>query len=125
MKVAAQYSRKRLLSPKSIALAIVQIALSAALLVAIARLLNPAELERLFRDVSPFWLAIAFVILVAQQLMTAERWRLVATVLSVPPHTFSFYIFWQGIGSLCSMILPSIIGADLVRTYALKPPHRF
>ena len=120
MKVAAQYSRKRLLSPKSIALAIVQIALSAALLVAIARLLNPAELERLFRDVSPFWLAIAFVILVAQQLMTAERWRLVATVLSVPPHTFSFYIFWQGIGSLCSMILPSIIGADLVRTYALS-----
>ncbi|HTV31463.1 MAG TPA: lysylphosphatidylglycerol synthase transmembrane domain-containing protein [Xanthobacteraceae bacterium] len=98
----------------------VQIAVSAALLAAIAKLLNPTELERLFRDASPFWLATAFAILVAQQLLTAERWRLVASVLSVPPHTFSFYIFWQGIGSLCGMILPPIIGADLVRTYALS-----
>ncbi len=94
--------------------------MSAALLAAIVRFLNPGELEQLFRDASPFWLAIAFIVLVAQQLLTAERWRLVASALSVPPHTFSFYMFWQGIGSLCSMILPSIIGADLVRTYALS-----
>jgi hypothetical protein len=31
-----------------------------------------------------------------------------------------FYLFWQGLSMLCSMVLPSIIGADLVRTYALS-----
>jgi hypothetical protein len=116
--LAPQSHGKRLLSPKSIAIAIVQIAISAALLIAIVKLLNPAELKRLFSNASPFWLAIAFAILVAQQVLTAERWRLVSSRLSVPPHTFSFYMFWQGIGSLCSMVLPSIIGAGLARTYA-------
>jgi hypothetical protein len=32
----------------------------------------------------------------------------------------SFYLFWQGLSMLCSMVLPSIIGADLVRTYVLS-----
>jgi uncharacterized membrane protein YbhN (UPF0104 family) len=118
--LAPQSHGKRLLSLKVIAIAIVQIAISAALLIAIVKLLNPAELKRLFSNASPFWLAIAFAILVAQQVLTAERWRLVSSRLSVPPHTFSFYMFWQGIGSLCSMVLPSIIGADLARTYALS-----
>ncbi|HEY1980254.1 MAG TPA: lysylphosphatidylglycerol synthase transmembrane domain-containing protein [Xanthobacteraceae bacterium] len=112
--------KKRLPSAKAALFAIVQIAASIVLLGAIARLLNPAELEGLFRDTAMPWLALAFGILVLQQILTAERWRLVSSALSAPPHTFFFFMFWQGVGSLCSMVLPSIIGADLVRTYALS-----
>ena len=61
-----------------------------------------------------------FAILVVQQVLAAERWRLVGRALSVPPHTFWFYLFWQGLGMICSMVLPSVVGADLTRTYALS-----
>src|SRR5262249_30539302 len=120
MSSTVPITKKRLLSPKAVALAVVQVGISIMLLAAIAKLLNPAELKRLFRETDSVWLSIAFSILVGQQILTAERWRLVARALGAPLHTFSFYAFWQGVGSLCSLILPSIIGADLVRTYALS-----
>jgi uncharacterized membrane protein YbhN (UPF0104 family) len=117
---AAKPDKKRLPSTKAALFAVFQIAASIVLLGAIARLLNPAELERLFRDATMPWLALAFAVLVLQQILTAERWRLVSSALSTPPHAFFFFLFWQGVGSLCSMVLPSVIGADLVRTYALS-----
>jgi len=63
---------------------------------------------------------MGFIILIIQQVLAAERWRLVGRALSVPPRTFSFYLFWQGLGTLCSMVLPSVIGADVTRAYALS-----
>jgi len=110
----------RFLSPKVIVVSGLQIALTAILLVALVRLLDPTKLRQLLHAVDPAWLTLSFVILITQQIIAAERWRLVGRALMVPPHTFSFYLFWQGLGMLCSMALPSIIGADLARGYALS-----
>jgi uncharacterized membrane protein YbhN (UPF0104 family) len=110
----------RFLSPKVLIISIIQIALTVILLVALARLLDPAKLRQLLQTADPVWLMIGFVILAAQQIISAERWRLVVVALSAPQYRMSFYLFWQGLSMLCSMVLPSIIGADLVRTYALS-----
>jgi uncharacterized protein (TIRG00374 family) len=110
----------RPLSPKVIIISSLQIALTVILLVALVRLLDPTKLRQLLHAVDPAWFTLSFVILIIQQMIAAERWRLVARALMVPPHTFSFYLFWQGLGMLCSMVLPSIIGADLTRGYALS-----
>jgi glycosyltransferase 2 family protein len=110
----------RFLSPKVLIISIIQIALTVILLVALARLLDPARLRQLLQAADPVWLMIGFVILAAQQIISAERWRLVVVALSAPRYRMSFYLFWQGLSMLCSMVLPSIIGADLVRTYVLS-----
>ena len=110
----------RFLSPKVIVVSGLQIALTAILLVALVRLLDPTKLRQLLHAVDPAWLTLSFVILITQQIIAAERWRVVGRALMVPPHTFSFYLFWQGLGMLCSMALPSFIGADLARGYALS-----
>jgi hypothetical protein len=110
----------RLLSPKILIISVIQIALTVILLVALARLLDPAKLRQLLQAANPVWLTVGFVILVAQQIISAERWRLVVVALSAPQYRMWFYLFWQGLSMLCSMVLPSIIGADLVRTYALS-----
>jgi uncharacterized membrane protein YbhN (UPF0104 family) len=110
----------RFLSPKVLIISVIQIALTVILLIALARLLDPAKLRQLLQAANPVWLTVGFVILVAQQIISAERWRLVAMALSAPHYRAWFYLFWQGLSMLCSMVLPSIIGADLVRTYALS-----
>ena len=110
----------RFLSPKVLIISVIQIALTVVLLVALARLLDPAKLRQLLQAANPVWLTVGFVILIAQQIISAERWRLVAVALSAPQYRMWFYLFWQGLSMLCSMVLPSIIGADLVRTYALS-----
>ena len=110
----------RFLSPKVLIVSGLQIALTVVLLVALARLLDPAKLRQLLQAASPVGLTVGFVILVVQQALTAERWRLVVVALSALQNRMSFYLFWQGLSMLCSMVLPSIIGADLVRTYALS-----
>ena len=83
-------------------------------------LLDPAKLRQLLQAANPVWLTVGFIILTAQQIISAERWRLVVVALSAPQYRMWFYLFWQGLSMLCSMVLPSIIGADLVRTYALS-----
>ena len=110
----------RFLSPKVLIISAIQIALTVILLVALARLLDPAKLRQLLQAANPVWLTVGFIILTAQQIISAERWRLVVVALSAPQYRMSFYLFWQGLSMLCSMVLPSIIGADLVRTYALS-----
>ncbi len=110
----------RFLSPKILIISVIQIALTVVLLVALARLLDPAKLRQLLQAANPVWLTVGFLILTAQQIISAERWRLVAVALSAPQYRMWFYLFWQGLSMLCSMVLPSIIGADLVRTYALS-----
>jgi uncharacterized membrane protein YbhN (UPF0104 family) len=110
----------RSLSPKVIIISSLQIALTVILLIALVRMLDAAKLRQLLRHTDPAWFTVAFTILIIQQVLAAERWRLVAKSLSAPAHTFSFYVFWQGISMLCSMVLPSIIGADLTRGYALS-----
>ena len=110
----------RFLSPKVLIISVIQIALTVVLLVALARLLDPAKLRQLLQAANPVWLTVGIVILTAQQIISAERWRLVAVALSAPQYRMWFYLFWQGLSMLCSMVLPSIIGADLVRTYALS-----
>ena len=110
----------RFLSPKVLIISVIQIALTVVLLVALARVLDPAKLRQLLQAANPVWLTVGFIILTAQQIISAERWRLVAVALSAPQYRMWFYLFWQGLSMLCSMVLPSIIGADLVRTYALS-----
>ena len=110
----------RFLSPKVLIISVIQIALTVVLLVALARLLDPAKLRQLLQAANPVWLTVGFLILTAQQIISAERWRLVAVALSAPQYRMWFYLFWQGLSMLCSMVLPSIIGADLVSTYALS-----
>jgi len=110
----------RFLSSKVLIISVVQIALTVILLIALARLLDPAKLRQLLQAANPVWLTVGFAILVAQQIISAERWRLVVMALSAPQYRMWFYLFWQGLSMLCSMVLPSIIGADLVRTYALS-----
>ena len=110
----------RFLSPKVLIISAIQIALTVILLVALARLLDPAKLRQLLQAANPVWLTVGFIILTAQQIISAERWRLVVVALSAPQYRMWFYLFWQGLSMLCSMVLPSIIGADLVRTYALS-----
>ena len=110
----------RFLSPKVLIISVIQIALTVVFLVALARLLDPAKLRQLLQAANPVWLTVGFVILIAQQIISAERWRLVVVALSAPQYRMWFYLFWQGLSMLCSMVLPSIIGADLVRTYALS-----
>ena len=110
----------RFLSPKVLIISVIQIALTVVLLVALARVLDPAKLRQLLQAANPVWLTVGFIILTAQQIISAERWRLVVVALSAPQYRMWFYLFWQGLSMLCSMVLPSIIGADLVRTYALS-----
>lgn len=110
----------RFLSPKVLIISVIQIALTVVLLVALARLLDPAKLRQLLQAANPVWLTVGFLILTAQQIISAERWRLVVVALSAPQYRMWFYLFWQGLSMLCAMVLPSIIGADLVRTYALS-----
>jgi glycosyltransferase 2 family protein len=110
----------RFLSPKVLIISAIQIALTVVLLVALARVLDPAKLRQLLQAANPVWLTVGFIILTAQQIIAAERWRLVVVALSAPQYRMWFYLFWQGLSMLCSMVLPSIIGADLVRTYALS-----
>ena len=110
----------RFLSSKVLIISVIQIALTVILLIALARLLDPAKLRQLLQAANPVWLTVGFAILVAQQIISAERWRLVVMALSAPQYRMWFYLFWQGLSMLCSMVLPSIIGADLVRTYALS-----
>ena len=110
----------RFLLPKILIISVIQITLTVVLLVALARLLDPAKLRQLLQAANPVWLTVGFLILTAQQIISAERWRLVAVALSAPQYRMWFYLFWQGLSMLCSMVLPSIIGADLVRTYALS-----
>ena len=86
------------LSPKVIVISGLQIALTAIVLVALVRLLDPTKLRQLLNAVDPAWFTLSFVILIVQQMIAAERWRLVGRALMVPPHTFSFYLFWQGLG---------------------------
>ena len=113
-------SQNALVSKKVIIISGLQIALTAVLLVALVRLLDLTKLRQLLQITNPVWLMTGFAILVVQQVLAAERWRLVGRALSVPPHTFWFYLFWQGLGMVCSMVLPSVVGADLTRTYALS-----
>jgi hypothetical protein len=110
----------RFLSSKVLIISVIQIALTVILLIALARLLDPAKLRQLLQAANPVWLTVGFAILVAQQIISAERWRLVVMALSAPQYRMWFYLFWQGLSMLCSMVLPSVIGADLVRTYALS-----
>ena len=110
----------RSLSLKVLVISSLQIVLTFVLLVALMRLLDLTKLRQLLQAADPVWLTTGFAIVVIQQILAAERWRLVGQSLSVPPHTFLFYLFWQGLGMLCSMVLPSMIGADLTRTYALS-----
>ncbi len=110
----------RFLSPKVLIISAIQIALTVVLLVALARVLDPAKLRQLLQAANPVWLTVGFIILIAQQIISAERWRLVVVALSAPQYRMWFYLFWQGLSMLCAMVLPSIIGADLVRTYALS-----
>jgi hypothetical protein len=110
----------RFLSPKVLIISAIQIALTVVLLVALARVLDPAKLRQLLQAANPVWLTVGFIILTAQQIISAERWRLVVVALSAPQYRMWFYLFWQGLSMLCAMVLPSIIGADLVRTYALS-----
>ena len=110
----------RFLSPKVLIISAIQIALTVVLLVALARVLDPAKLRQLLQAANPVWLTVGFIILIAQQIISAERWRLVVVALSAPQYRMWFYLFWQGLSMLCGMVLPSIIGADLVRTYALS-----
>ena len=110
----------RFLSPKVLIISAIQIALTVVLLVALARVLDPAKLRQLLQAANPVWLTVGFIILTTQQIISAERWRLVVVALSAPQYRMWFYLFWQGLSMLCSMVLPSIIGADLVRTYALS-----
>jgi hypothetical protein len=110
----------RFLSPKVLIISAIQIALTVVLLVALARVLDPAKLRQLLQAANPVWLTVGFIILTAQQIISAERWRLVVVALSAPQYRMWFYLFWQGLSMLCGMVLPSIIGADLVRTYALS-----
>src|SRR5262245_66203976 len=100
----------RSLSLKVLLISSLQIVLTVVLLVALMRLLDPTKLRQLLQAADPVWLTIGFAILVIQQILAAERWRLVGQSLSVPPHTFSFYVFWQGLGLLCSMLLLSMFG---------------
>jgi glycosyltransferase 2 family protein len=110
----------RFLSPKVLIISAIQIALTVVLLVALARVLDPAKLRQLLQAANPVWLTVGFIILTAQQIISTERWRLVVVALSAPQYRMWFYLFWQGLSMLCAMVLPSIIGADLVRTYALS-----
>jgi hypothetical protein len=110
----------RFLSPKVLIISAIQIALTVVLLVALARVLDPAKLRQLLQAANPVWLTVGFIILTAQQIISAERWRLVVVALSAPQYRMWFYLFWQGLSMLCAMVLPSSIGADLVRTYALS-----
>jgi len=107
-------------SLKSVAVAAAQVAITVVLLVAIVKLLDLDKIKSIFENTAPSWLTLAVGIFIAQQVFAAERWRLIGAALSVPHHSFSFYLFWQGAGMLCSMVLPSVVGADLARTYALS-----
>ena len=87
----------RFLSPKVLIISVIQIALTVVLLVALARLLDPAKLRQLLQAANPVWLTVGIVILTAQQIISAERWRLVAVALSAPQYRMWFYLFWQGL----------------------------
>ena len=110
----------RFLSPKVLIISVIQIALTVVLLVALARLLDPAKLRQLLQAANPVWLTVGFLILTAQQIISAERWRLVAVALSAPQYRMWFYLFWQGLSMLCSMVLPSIIGKTPIASMVIN-----
>jgi hypothetical protein len=115
----ANGSRRVKVSSKTVALGLLQLLVTCVLLYAIAVSIDRARLATLIANADLRWLGIAFALTLLQQLMAAERWKMIASVLNVPRHPRWFYVFWQGVSTLFSLILPSMIGADLARSYAL------
>ena len=54
------------------------VALTAIVLVALVRLLDPTKLRQLLNAVDPAWFIFSFVILIVQQIIAAERWHSLA-----------------------------------------------
>ncbi len=98
-----------------VVVALLQVAVSAAILTALLRGSNWHLLKTTLARVDRTWFGLAIAVLVAQQILGALRWRDISGALGGPRISRAFYILWQGMAVLLLQVLPSTIGGDVLR----------
>jgi glycosyltransferase 2 family protein len=108
--------------PAKLAIALLQTALTAAMLVLSIGVLDQAEFRSRLVEASPVWVAAGCALLFVQQWVAASRWRAIAGDLQLAPNSFAFFLVWHGIGTTAGQLLPSTVGGDAIRAFALLKP---
>jgi uncharacterized membrane protein YbhN (UPF0104 family) len=101
-----------------------QVAATVAMLALTIGVLDRAEFRARLAEANMSWLVIGLVLLFVQQCIAAVRWRLIAVELHLPRSSMPFFLLWHGIGTTAGQVLPSTIGGDAVRAFALLNPKQ-
>lgn len=104
---------------KSTGIIIIRSAVSTALIVILFRRIRLHEIRVIIQ--SSDWLLLAFAtgIMFARQVVAAVRWRIILDVsgIRIPVIKLSY---WYMTASFFNMFLPTVMGGDIVRIYALS-----
>ena len=112
------------LRPAKLAIGVVQVAATAAMLALTIGVLDQAEFSARLAEANRSWLVVGLALLFVQQCIAAARWRLIAVELQLPRSSMPFFLLWHGIGTAAGQVLPSTIGGDAVRAFALLKPKQ-
>lgn len=107
-----------------IVVGVAQVAASGILLALIVGMLDRAELRVRIISVSTFALLAGCGLLFVQQSIAAVRWRIIAAGLIAQRKPLSFILLWHGLGMTFGQLLPSTIGGDAIRIYALADSNQ-
>lgn len=95
--------------------ACLQIAVSVGILSVLLRTAGWQSVRETVTRVDGLWLVAAVALLSFQQLLSANRWRVLTNVLGGKGLRVIHYILWQGLAVLLLQVLPSTVGGDIVR----------
>lgn len=101
-----------------------QIVISLALIVVVVRFVDFSVVWENFKKANPTMLLLALVCLVIQQVVAAARWRLITQTVGRKYHSGGLFRHWAGLGLLSSLVLPSTVGGDLIRSLGLAKKER-
>ena len=98
---------------------IVQIIISAIIIAALIKYINYQQLKTTLADVDSFYLALSFLIILANRILMPVKWNLLLIAKSIDIGVFSAIRIYF-ISSFLGLSLPSTVGADTVRAFYVK-----
>jgi uncharacterized membrane protein YbhN (UPF0104 family) len=100
-----------------------KLAVSAVVLAFLVYRVDVAQVIATFEHLRPRLLGVALTLYIAGQLLSAAKWKLVATALGFR-RTYAEYVRFYFIGMFFNLAGPSTLGGDLVRALALGHGER-
>lgn len=98
---------------------IVQIIISATIIAALIKYINYQQLKRILANVDSFYLALSFLIILADRVLMPVKWNLLLIAKSIDIGVFSAIRIYF-ISSFLGLSLPPTVGADTVRAFYVK-----